>query len=111
MIISTSTAFTAAVLPDGSIGIRHDETGSWVARWDGAPARWPGWLRAKLDAAALGRGQRPRHCLDVLAAASGPRWACPKPSCTTPRSEPGDCPEHWIPLGPIGPDGLEAADA
>jgi len=72
VIISTSAVFTAALLPDGSQGIRHGETECWVARWDGTPARWPGLLRAKLDAAALGRGERPRHCLDILAPAPAP---------------------------------------
>lgn len=38
-----------------------------------------------------------------------PWWACPKPDCTAPHSEPGDCPEHWIPLVEIGPDDMEVA--
>lgn len=29
---------------------------------------------------------------------AGHFWACPKPDCTEPRSEPGDCPDHWMPL-------------
>jgi hypothetical protein len=107
MIIATSTVFAAALLPDGSHGIQHAETECWVARWDGAPARWPGLLRAKLDADALGRGERPQHCLDILAPAPATWWACPKPGCVEPRSDAGDCPVHEIPLVPIGPDGLE----
>jgi hypothetical protein len=34
-------------------------------------------------------------------------WACPKPDCTTPRDEPGDCPVHEIPLVEVGADGFE----
>jgi hypothetical protein len=39
---------------------------------------------------------------------AGSWWACVKPGCATPHTEPGDCPEHWIPLVKIGPDGREA---
>jgi hypothetical protein len=37
----------------------------------------------------------------------GDFWACPKPNCTDPRDQAGDCPVHEIPLLHIGPDGHE----
>jgi hypothetical protein len=102
VIISTSTLFTAALLPDGSIGVRHGETDSWVTRWDGEPARWPGRLRASLDAAALGRGEYPRHCLYILAPTpAAERWECSKPSCAETSAERGDCRLHEVPLVPV----------
>lgn len=86
-------------------GIRHIATQQWIARWDGTPARWTTKALAEEDVAALGRGDKPGQSLDIITAAHF--WACPKPDCTEPRSEPGDCPIHDIPLLHIGPDGHE----
>lgn len=44
---------------------------------------------------------------EVFAPAATHFWACPKPDCTTPHSEPGDCPDHEIPLIEVGADGFE----
>jgi hypothetical protein len=86
-------------------GIRHIPTGQHIARWDGTPARWTSKALAEEDVAALGRGEQATRSLDILAASSF--WACPKPGCTTPHNEPGDCPDHEIQLIEIGADGYE----
>lgn len=86
-------------------GIRHIATARHIARWDGTPARWTSKALADEDAAALGRGEKAVRSLDILAA--GSFWACPKPDCDTPRSEPGDCPVHEIPMVEIGANGYE----
>lgn len=86
-------------------GIRHIATGRHIARWDGTPARWMSKALADEDAAALGRGEQAVRSLDILAATSF--WACPKPDCTTPRDQPGDCPVHETTLIEIGANGFE----
>lgn len=39
--------------------------------------------------------------------ANGHFWACPKPDCDTPHSEPGDCTVHEIPLIEVDANGYE----
>jgi hypothetical protein len=66
--IADQAAFTATELPDqtGMFGIQHTQTGQWIARWDGAPARWASHTDADTDVDLVNNRIAPQRSLDTL---------------------------------------------